>query len=185
MDRLEITRTLSIPTAELSVAFSRSSGAGGQNVNKVSTRVEMRFDVAQSISLSEGQRAILLDRLASRLTATGVLVVNSDRHRTQGRNREDCQERLAAILAQALKPLLPNAERPIPGALHRGVGWMPKSARERKRAAVVGHSYKLCSRRNETCTETPVHAYTNYYVNVNVKVNAFLGILWLRVHTIR
>ena len=115
MDRLEITRTLSIPTAELSVAFSRSSGAGGQNVNKVSTRVEMRFDVAQSISLSEGQRAMLLDRLSSRLTATGVLVVNSDRHRTQGRNREDCQERLAAILAQALKPPPPKRRKTHPG----------------------------------------------------------------------
>ena len=115
MDRLEITRTLSIPTAELGVAFSRSSGAGGQNVNKVSTRVEMRFDVAQSISLSEGQRAILLERLASRLTATGVLVVNSDRHRTQGRNREDCQERLAAILAQALKPPPPKRRKTHPG----------------------------------------------------------------------
>ena len=84
-------------------------------MNKVSTRVEMRFDVAQSISLSEGQRAILLDRLASRLTATGVLVVNSDRHRTQGRNREDCQERLAATLAQALKPLPPKRRKTHPG----------------------------------------------------------------------
>ena len=103
MERLEITRTLSIPMAELRVSFSRSSGAGGQHVNKVSTRVEIRFDVARSGTLSEGQRAMLLKRLVSRLTATGVLVVNSDRHRTQGRNREDCQERLAAILAQALK----------------------------------------------------------------------------------
>ena len=115
MERLEITRTLSIPMAELRVSFSRSSGAGGQHVNKVSTRVEMRFDVAQSISLSEGQRAILLERLASRLTATGVLVVNSDRHRTQGRNREDCQERLAAILAQALKPPPPKRRKTRPG----------------------------------------------------------------------
>ena len=90
MEQLEITRTLSIPMAELSVSFSRSSGAGGQHVNKVSTRVEMRFDVARSGTLSEGQRAMLLKRLSSRLTATGVLVVNSDRHRTQGRNREDC-----------------------------------------------------------------------------------------------
>ena len=115
MERLEITRTLSIPMAELRVSFSRSSGAGGQHVNKVSTRVEMRFDVARSGTLSEVQRAMLLKRLSSRLTATGVLVVNSDRHRTQGRNREDCQERLAAILAQALKPPPPKRRKTRPG----------------------------------------------------------------------
>ena len=115
MERLEITRTLSIPMAELRVSFSRSSGAGGQHVNKVSMRVEMRFDVARSSTLSEGQRAMLLKRLVSRLTATGVLVVNSDRHRTQGRNREDCQERLAAILAQALKPPPPKRRKTRPG----------------------------------------------------------------------
>mgnify|MGYP001185689248 FL=1 len=115
MERLEITRTLSIPMAELSVSFSRSSGAGGQNVNKVSTRVEMRFDVARNGTLSEGQRAMLLKRLSSRLTAKGVLVVNSDRHRTQGRNREDCQERLAAILAQALKAPPPKRRKTRPG----------------------------------------------------------------------
>ena len=115
MERLEITTTLSIPMAELRVSFTRSSGAGGQHVNKVSTRVEMRFDVARSGTLSEGQRAMLLKRLVSRLTATGVLVVNSDRHRTQGRNREDCQERLAAILAQALKPPPPKRRKTRPG----------------------------------------------------------------------
>ena len=115
MERLEITRTLSIPMAELRVSFSRSSGAGGQHVNKVSTRVEMRFDVARSGTLSEGQRAMLLKRLVSRLTATGVLVVNSDRHRTQGQNREDCQERLVAILAQALKPPPPKRRKTRPG----------------------------------------------------------------------
>ena len=115
MERLEITRTLSIPIAELSVSFSRSSGAGGQHVNKVSTRVEMRFDVARSGTLSEGQRAMLLKRLVSRLTATGVLVVNSDRHRSQSRNREDCQERLVAILAQALKPPPPKRRKTRPG----------------------------------------------------------------------
>ena len=115
MERLEITRTLSIPTAELSVSFSRSSGAGGQHVNKVSTRVEIRFDVVRSGTLSEGQRAMLLKRLSSRLTATGVLIVNSDRHRTQGRNREDCQERLAAILSQALKPPPPKRRKTRPG----------------------------------------------------------------------
>jgi len=115
MERLEVTRTLSIPMAELSVSFSRSSGAGGQHVNKVSTRVEMRFDVARSNTLSEGQRVTLLKRLSSRLTSTGVLVVNSDRHRTQGRNREDCQERLAAILAQALKPPPSKRRKTRPG----------------------------------------------------------------------
>ncbi len=115
MESVVISRTLSIPHSELSVSFSRSSGAGGQNVNKVSTRVEMRFDVAGSGVLSESQRAVLLEKLASRLTTEGVLIVHSDRHRTQGRNREDCQARLVSLLVEALRPPPPKRRKTRPG----------------------------------------------------------------------
>ncbi len=137
MDALHITRTLSIPASELSVAFSRSSGAGGQNVNKVNTRVEVRFDVAMSAALSEAQRACLLDKLAARLTQDGVLVIYSDRHRTQGRNREDCQERLVQLLTDALKPPPPKRRKTRPG----------RAAQKRRLDAKKRHGEKKSSRR--------------------------------------
>ncbi len=140
MESLNITRTLAIPAAELSFAFSRSSGAGGQNVNKVNTRVELRFDVAQSPSLSEGQRQLLLEKLAQRLTQDGVLIVNSDRHRTQGRNRDDCLERFVALVADALKPPPPKRKATRPG----------RAAKKRRLDAKKRHSDKKTNRRRPT-----------------------------------
>jgi len=137
MESLNITRTLDIPAVELNFAFSRSSGAGGQNVNKVNTRAELRFDVMQSSSLSEGQRQLLLDNLAQRLTQDGVLIINSDRHRTQGRNREDCLERLTTLLADALKPPPPKRKPTRPG----------RAAKRRRLDAKKRHSDKKTSRR--------------------------------------
>lgn len=137
MESLSITKNLDIPIAELGFAFSRSSGAGGQNVNKVNTRVELRFDVAQSPSLSEGQRQLILEKLAHRLTQDGILIVNSDRHRTQGRNREDGLERLAALLADALKKPPPKRKPTRPG----------RAAKKRRLDAKKRHSDKKVNRR--------------------------------------
>jgi ribosome-associated protein len=99
---LEITPTLQIPDAELTESFVRSSGPGGQNVNKVASAVELRFDVANSPSLPEALRARVLARRDRRLTADGVLVIQASRLRDQARNREDARERLAEILRAAL-----------------------------------------------------------------------------------
>ncbi len=99
---IEITPTLSIPEDELVERFVRASGAGGQNVNKVSTAVELRFDVANSPSLPDAVRARLLAKRDRRLTDEGVLVIEAQRFRTQDRNRQDARERLAAIVAAAL-----------------------------------------------------------------------------------
>jgi ribosome-associated protein len=99
---MEITETLSIDDRELEERFIRASGPGGQNVNKVSTAVELRFDVRRSPSLPEGVRD-RLERLAGRrLTDDGVLVIRAERHRTQERNREDARERLAELVREAL-----------------------------------------------------------------------------------
>jgi len=78
---------LEIPDDELSFVTSRSGGPGGQNVNKLETRVTVRFDLAQSPSLSDEQRARIAERLATRVTRGGFLQVTSQRHRTQAANR--------------------------------------------------------------------------------------------------
>lgn len=101
-DALEITPTLAIPETELVERFVRASGAGGQNVNKVSTAVELRFDLAASPSLPEPVRERLLHKRDRRITDAGVLIIDAQRFRTQDRNRQDARERLVAFIASGL-----------------------------------------------------------------------------------
>jgi len=98
---LQVTPSLAIPDDELVERFVRSSGPGGQNVNKVATAVELRFDALNSPSLGEDLRARLLARRDRRITDEGVVVISAQRFRTQERNREDARERLAALLLAA------------------------------------------------------------------------------------
>ena len=100
---LEVNRSISLPERELSYRRSRSSGPGGQNVNKVETRVTVLFDVGASDSLSEDQKVRVRERLATRIDKTGVLRVVSQKHRTQAANREAARLRLARLLAEALE----------------------------------------------------------------------------------
>ncbi len=102
-DEVPVNSTLSIPLSELAFKFSRSGGPGGQNVNKVSTRVEVAFDVAGSPSLLESQRQKLLRRLGRRLDSQGVLRVQADESRSQWQNRQAAIQRMAETIADALK----------------------------------------------------------------------------------
>lgn len=117
---LEITPTLSLPDEELIERFVRASGPGGQNVNKVSTAVELRFDVAHSPSLPDDVRLRLLARRDRRITGEGVIVISAQRFRTQDRNREDARERLAAVIRAALfVPKKRIATKPTKGSKER------------------------------------------------------------------
>jgi len=98
---LSIRDSIQIPEDELIERFVRSAGPGGQNVNKVASAVELRFDVALSRALPDAVRARLLARRDRRLTAEGVLVIQANRFRDQGKNREDARARLAALIEAA------------------------------------------------------------------------------------
>ncbi|MEJ1159396.1 alternative ribosome rescue aminoacyl-tRNA hydrolase ArfB [Prosthecomicrobium sp. N25] len=101
---IEVTPLIAIDERELEESFMRASGPGGQNVNKVSTAVELRFDVANSPNLPEPVRTRLARLAGRRLTQEGVLVIRADRFRLQERNREDARERLVALVREAAEP---------------------------------------------------------------------------------
>jgi ribosome-associated protein len=98
---LRVTPTIALEESELDEQFVRASGPGGQNVNKVATAVQLRFDVDRSPSLSDELKQRLRTIAGSRMTADGVLVIDARRHRTQADNREDARERLAELIRQA------------------------------------------------------------------------------------
>ncbi len=120
---IEIGDGVTIPEQELVERFVRATGPGGQNVNKVSTAVELRFDVAGSPSLPEAVRTRLLAKRDRRVTNDGVLVLSAQRFRTQERNRADARERLARLVQSCLQPPTPRiATRPTRGSKERRLG---------------------------------------------------------------
>jgi ribosome-associated protein len=117
---LRLTPSIAIPDTELVERFVRASGPGGQNVNKVATAVELRFDALNSPSLPDALRARLLARRDHRITDDGLVVIAAQRFRTQDRNRQDARERLLSLLRAALTPPKPRvATRPTRASKER------------------------------------------------------------------
>jgi ribosome-associated protein len=105
---IPVTNSITLDEREIQESFVRASGPGGQNVNKLATAVQLRFDVGRSPALPEGVRARLKTLAGRRLTQDGVLVITAQRHRTQERNRQDALERLIDLIRRAATPPVPR-----------------------------------------------------------------------------
>jgi len=122
MRDLVVTPRLTIPAGELAFAFARSGGAGGQNVNKVSSKVELRWNPTTSAALGADDRSWLISRLANRLTTDGTLIVTSTATRDQIKNRGDAESKLVLIVRSALdRPKMRRATRPSRSSKRRRV----------------------------------------------------------------
>lgn len=111
---INITPELTLPLDELSFHFSRSGGAGGQNVNKVNTRVTLRFSLETSPSLSPWQKGLIREKLGARISQQGFLQVVASEHRTQGANREAALARFASLMRGALYQPRPRKKTRVP-----------------------------------------------------------------------
>jgi ribosome-associated protein len=137
-DILQIDHKLSIPLAELAFRFSRSSGPGGQHVQKSSTRVELLFDVANSSSLSDEQRERLLKRLGGYIDSAGVLHLTSQSERSQWRNREEVLARFQALIREALvRRKVRKATRPSAASRQRRLQEKRHRSEAKRRRAKV------------------------------------------------
>ena len=119
---LYVSNSIQIPEEELQESFIRSSGPGGQNVNKVATAVQLRFDAGKSPALDEEVKMRLKRLAGRRMTAEGVIVIEARRYREQEKNRADARERLAVLIRRAIEKPRPRRQtRPTRASIQRRV----------------------------------------------------------------
>ncbi|MFC2033029.1 alternative ribosome rescue aminoacyl-tRNA hydrolase ArfB [Chloroflexota bacterium] len=136
---MHITRAITIDENEIQEYFVRASGPGGQNINKVATAVQLRFDVANSRSLPEEVRIRLISLAGNRITEDGILIIDASRFRTQGRNRKDATDRLAELIRNAAqRPKIRRKTRPTLASKIRRLESKRRSA-ESKRIRGAAH----------------------------------------------
>jgi ribosome-associated protein len=137
---IEITDDLALDEREISETFIRASGPGGQNVNKVASAAQLRFDARNSPSLPEPVKARLLRLAGQRATQDGVIIITAQRFRSQERNRDDARERLAALIRRAAQPPKPR-RKTRPSAAQREERLAAKARRgalKARRRAMLG-----------------------------------------------
>ncbi len=141
MPSLRITPTIAIDESEIEERFVQSSGPGGQNVNKVATAVQLRFDVAASRALPEGLKPKIAKLAGRRMTAEGMLVIDARRFRTQERNRADARDRLIELIRRAATPVIRRiATRPTLASKTRRLdGKKRRAETKRGRGGRVDH----------------------------------------------
>jgi ribosome-associated protein len=131
--RLDVTPQLSIPADEFAWTFARSSGPGGQNVNKVSSKAQLRWNVRTSTALPDEVRARVLLQAGRYLTSSGDLVLTSQRYRDQGRNVQDCLDKLRRLLlAAAVPPKRRRPTRPTQASRQRRLEGKQAAARKKR-----------------------------------------------------
>ena len=136
---IQVTRSIFLDERELEESFVRASGPGGQNVNKVSTAVELRWNVARSPALTEPVRARLMKLAGRRLTLDGVLIIQADQFRSQDRNRQDALDRLIRLVREAaIAPIQRRATRPTLGSKKRRLESKGKRADLKKQRSDKG-----------------------------------------------
>jgi ribosome-associated protein len=138
---IRITARIAIDEREIEESFVRASGPGGQNVNKLSTAVQLRFNVSGSPALPDDVRSRLMQLVGRRLTQTGVLVITAQRYRTQERNRQDALERLIDLITRAATPARPR--KPT----------KPTAASRRRRLEAKARRSEVKIRRRQTPSE--------------------------------
>jgi ribosome-associated protein len=137
---IRINGNIILDERELSFRFVRASGPGGQNVNKVSSAVELRFDAAHSPSLPADVRERLRGIAGRRMSAAGILLIDARRHRSQELNRADAVERLVALLRKAAVPPRPRrATKPTRASKERRLESKQRRARLKRQRAPAGH----------------------------------------------
>jgi len=136
---IRISPTLSIDEAELDISFIRSPGPGGQNVNKVASAVQLRFDVRGSGSLPVEIRERFLRMFGSKITGSGEIIIKATRHRTQEGNKQDAIERLVELIRQAsVRPKKRKKTRPSKGSVEKRLN--TKKLRGKSKALRAGRS---------------------------------------------